>query len=196
MAGIAVNVKENTLYVKETSQALFMGTGSLANFPGLLRKVLELGAWREFLHPNGETITHERFADFVEAKSPRGLGSTVEQVKSLVADDNDLTVLLREALVGKPHVKNGDSDNITITDGRGTSKSYTLDRLTREAPELREKVDAGELSASAAAVLAGFQPKRFTVVATTPQSIAKTLRKQLPNDVLAALIEELRGTDQ
>lgn len=192
------------MYVTSASQALDHGTGYLSNFPGLLRKIIELDAWRRFLHPNGEIIEHARFSEFLTAKAPRGLGSTVEQVKSLVADDNDLTILLREALKGGDQGKRTDlardttSDNNIMGSGsvQGTSKAYTLDRLTREAPELREKVDAGELSASAAAVLAGFQPKRFTVVATTPQSIAKTLRKQLSDDVLEALIAELKGNEQ
>ncbi|MBD8057263.1 hypothetical protein ICV35_26865 [Rhodococcus ruber] len=43
-----------------------------------------------------------------------------------MAEDNDLTILLREALVGKPHVKNGDSDNITITDGRGSVPTWPV----------------------------------------------------------------------
>lgn len=127
-----------------------------------------------------------------------------------MADDNDVTVMLREALKsahgGDRSNPKGKDNNIILANAnesvqdrsatQGTSKAYTLDRLTREAPELREKVDAGELSASAAAVLAGFQPKRFTVVATTPKSIAKTLRKQLPDDVLEALIAELKGNEQ
>jgi hypothetical protein len=48
------------------------------------------------------------------------------------------------------------SDNITLDgDGRGTSKSYTVARLKREAPALFQAVCAGELSANAAAIEAG-----------------------------------------
>lgn len=38
--------------------------------------------------------------------------------------------------------------------GGTEDRSYTLDRLAREAPELRQRVDAGELSANAAAIKA------------------------------------------
>jgi hypothetical protein len=38
------------------------------------------------------------------------------------------------------------------SEGHGTSKSYTLDRLERDYPDLFERVIAGELSANAAAV--------------------------------------------
>jgi hypothetical protein len=52
------------------------------------------------------------------------------------------------------------SDNITLDgDGRGTSKSYTVARLKREAPALFQAVCAGELSANAAAIEAGFRKK-------------------------------------
>jgi hypothetical protein len=40
---------------------------------------------------------------------------------------------------------------------QGTSKSYTLNRLRREHSELFERVVAGELSANAAAIEAGFR---------------------------------------
>jgi len=43
--------------------------------------------------------------------------------------------LRREATVGEKHV-HGDSSIRTITALRGTTKSYTLSRLKREAPQL------------------------------------------------------------
>lgn len=49
-------------------------------------------------------------------------------------------------------------DNITLIQ-RGTDKSYTLARLHRDHPELAERVEAGELSANAAAIEAGFRKK-------------------------------------
>jgi hypothetical protein len=52
-------------------------------------------------------------------------------------------------------------DNITIE--RGTRAAYTLARLDRDAPELAAKVRAGDLSANAAAIEAGFRIKTFTV---------------------------------
>jgi len=51
-----------------------------------------------------------------------------------------------------------DSDNVTIS--RGNTLSYTLDRLSRNHPELYQRVIAGELSSNAAAIKAGFRKKR------------------------------------
>jgi hypothetical protein len=51
------------------------------------------------------------------------------------------------------------SDNITLDDGRGTSRSYVLSRLKKSSPDLFAKVVAGELTANAAAIEAGFKKK-------------------------------------
>jgi hypothetical protein len=63
----------------------------------------------------------------------------------------------RDAVTGAKHVHR-DGDNITIS-GRGTNKAYTVSRLRREAPALYEDVKAGNLTANAAAIQAGFRKK-------------------------------------
>lgn len=78
-----------------------------------------------------------------------------------------------------------------MNDQRGTSRSYSMLRLARDAPELHARVLAGDLSAHAAMVEAGFRPPSFTVRATTPDSIAQTLRRRLPVDILAEVAELL-----
>jgi hypothetical protein len=53
--------------------------------------------------------------------------------------------------VTPPVGTNQHSDNITThDDGRGTSKSYTVSRLRREAPKLYDEVCSGTLSPNAA----------------------------------------------
>ena len=72
----------------------------------------------------------------------------------------------------------------------GTSVSYTMRRLQRQAPELVEKVVAGELSPYAAAVKAGFHERKITVP-PNPQRAARILVKHLPPADVKALIIEL-----
>ena len=75
----------------------------------------------------------------------------------------------------------------------GTSVSYTMRRLQRQAPELVEKVVAGELSPYAAAVKAGFHGRKITVP-PNPQRAARILVKHLtPADVKALIIELSRA---
>ena len=65
---------------------------------------------------------------------------------------------------GKPEgitVDNVNSDSVTRP--TGNSKAATIRRLKKDAPELAEKVLNEEMTANAAAILAGFQKKTVTV---------------------------------
>ncbi|MET0417272.1 MAG: hypothetical protein ABW022_14770 [Actinoplanes sp.] len=75
-----------------------------------------------------------------------------------------------------------------MTEPRGTSRSYMLQRVANVRPDLAARVAAGELSAYAAAVEAGVEKKRFTVLLNTPEDIAMVLRRNLPADTLAEVI--------
>lgn len=70
------------------------------------------------------------------------------------------------------------TDN-NITSGRvtGTSRAYTLDRLSREAPGLYEAVCRKELSANAAAIQAGFRKRPAPF-----EQIKKLLPKLTPDE--------------
>lgn len=72
----------------------------------------------------------------------------------------------------------------------GTSVSYTMRRLQRQAPELVERVVAGEMSPHAAAVAAGFHERKITVP-PNPQRAARILVKHLSAADVKALIIEL-----
>jgi hypothetical protein len=65
------------------------------------------------------------------------------------------TAKLGEHGRGKPI----DNDNIIIKPKQGTSRSYTLDRLKRERPDLFARVKTKEITANAAAIEAGFRKK-------------------------------------
>jgi len=63
----------------------------------------------------------------------RGCGYDPAQIEKLIEHDIETLAMWRDAVTGAKHVHR-DSDNIPITDGRGTSRSYTVSRLRREAP--------------------------------------------------------------
>lgn len=83
----------------------------------------------------------------------------------------------------------------------GNSVGYFLRRLDREGrdnPEIRalhERVLAGELSAHAAAVLAGFIEKAISIPAE-PTAAARRLLRHFQGDRLAQLIHELQVRSQ
>ena len=72
-------------------------------------------------------------------------------------------------------------NNITFMN-RGTGTSYTLRRLARDAPEMLDRIEAGELSVNAAAIQAGIRRK-----ATRLEVLMATWRKATPEDRAAFL---------
>jgi hypothetical protein len=73
-------------------------------------------------------------------------------------------------------------DNITFDSGdRGTSKTYAIRRLRRDRPDLHARVllpkgDPNRLSASAAALAAGWRHPTLIVRADDPEQAARILR--------------------
>lgn len=170
------------------------GSLDLKLVESLLIQVIDSGAWKSFHTPNGNPVTPLTFRDFIAAEPYQGLGATPEKVVALLGDNNDAVVKMRKMLDRKG--ERTDLGNNVTQVGRtaitGNRRDYALDRLTREHPDLRAQVDAGELSAHAAAVQAGFRPRTFTVRADDPEKIAATLRRQLPEDVLELVVKHLR----
>ena len=79
------------------------------------------------------------------------------------------------------------SDNVRPIKRGGNDTSYTLRRLARDAPEMLEKIEAGELSVNAAAIQAGIRkkptPEEICVKAfwkcTDKESMIERLRSEL-----------------
>jgi hypothetical protein len=106
-------------------------------------------------------------ADLSEAPRPpyyEGItGKSWKVLVSLVQEyDPELALMIQSHVhPGKGNYQDSGNNNIMTTSTspatQGTSKSYTLNRLRREHSELFERVVAGELSANAAAIEAGFR---------------------------------------
>jgi hypothetical protein len=192
-----MTLRQRATLVEALSSSLTHGGTALGTVPKALRRLLEEGAWREFVTSRGEHVQHERFADFVTTRPLKGLGSDVDLVRRIVADDTEAFDLLDQALQN-PVGSHRDSDNITISDtagGRGASRQYALRRLRKDSPELHSDVLAGRLSAHAAMVQAGFRPKTLSVPVTRPEAVAKALLKYMSAEDIAKLIAVLLGKD-
>jgi hypothetical protein len=74
---------------------------------------------------------------------------------------------------------------------QGNSVSYAVRRLGKHRPDLLERVRAGELSAHAAMVEAGFIEKSITIP-DEPAAAARRLLRHFQGDRLAHLIRELQ----
>lgn len=89
---------------------------------------------------------NKTFADFITGKPLAGCGWPLDKIEKLIKDDPEVLTLWRQAVTAPAHIHRGDlggSDNITIRPERGTSRAYTLDRLSLEAPDLYQAVCRG-----------------------------------------------------
>lgn len=177
-------------FVDALSSALDRGNHGLENVPGLLKRVLEDGSWREFETARGERVTHDRFDSFVASPPLHGLGASVDLIDRIVGTgDPDLLRLLRDAKKGKPgrprqnQVIGGDSPRIH----GGMDTDQAADRLARDAPGEYESVKRGEKTVHAAAIAAGIRRRRMSVRMDSAESAAETLRKHMPPEQLAVL---------
>lgn len=174
-------LRANWELVRLTETALRHGAEGLESLPEMVKRLLAEEAWRSFEHPNGATVTHERFMDFVSADPPRGLGSSAERLRQLLVKDAEALDLLDRSLQNPTGVHNINARP------RGTSKDQALRRLRKDRTDLHDRVLAGELSPHRAMVEAGFRPPTFTVPADSPERIAATLRRRLDADTLKAV---------
>jgi len=198
------DLKKNDLQVKTLSQVLRDGDGSLKRTPQLIKRILNEGMWMDrIIHATGERQKYEEheFAKFVQDDPPEGLGATVDILKDLCKNDPEALTMLRKATTQEA---GGDRrseeaqiivDNINNGRSAGTSKDYTLDRLSRERPDLYEAVVEGEMSANAAAIKAGFRTKTISVPVMKGgepqiQRAADSLEKHFGDD-FRALVDEL-----
>jgi hypothetical protein len=185
--------KANNVLVETLGTSLRYGGSALSDVPDLLKQLLTEGAWRNFVTRSGEHVTYDRFADFVVTPPLKGLGSDVDLVRRIVANDKETFDLLDQALqnpVGHPPIGNNVPDR-----PEGNSAAKALRRLRKDAPELHSEVLAGRLSAHGAMLKAGFRPKTVTVPVTRPEAVARALLKYMSADDIARLIAALVGPD-
>jgi hypothetical protein len=153
--------------------------------------VIEVKAWESRLH-HGRLYELPSLRDLVTRKPPEGWGQNPDKIEALLKDSPEVLAMWEKEMQLKPGPKpkaegeDSSVNNINRTASKGTSKAYTLSRLKRENAELFQQVVAGELSANAAAVKAGWRKKL-----TPLESILKLLPKLNADDV-AVLIAKIQ----
>lgn len=131
---------------------------ALAGIPDLFKEVIKTKAW-EHWQWIGSEFKAANPVEYFTAHPPKGMGTTLEMVKKLIAGDPEAERLFRKATTGKVGHPISNGNNITnrVT---GTSRAYTLERLKKKRPDLFDRVVAKELSVNAAAILAGWRKKK------------------------------------
>jgi hypothetical protein len=170
----------------------------LKSLPGMVKRVITENMWPErVVRVTGEIATFKTFGEFVTTPPPAGLGTDIETLERLCRDDAEAITLLRQATtrpVGSNQHTTG-SDNVTTqTPDRGNTRAYTLDRLTRERPDLYERVVNKELTANAAAIEAGWR-KRKVQIDPEPQAVVSFILRHFSDEERAYIVRALLGLD-
>lgn len=150
-----------------------------------LGEVLRHGYWRKFIdEPTGQTHTFETFEAFLDwAQFPSD-----ELVAVLRARGEDQLLAQVRAELGGELAENGTNQHSAgFSDTKPSTKpdaTYILARLRRDEPEMAERVMAGEISANAAAIQAGFRKRYIRVPVGDASAAVKKLLTEYTRDEL------------
>src|SRR5260221_14481372 len=159
------------------------GEHGFKTVPGLLKRVIEERAWegRLIVETGEEFDGFKNFEAYVKANPSKGLGTDLDTIKRLVANDEELFQwVLAEERKAHPLGTNQYTEGVNIVNTRkrpqGNSKAYALQKLSDEGEiDLLEQVKGGKLSANEAMKQAGFRRPRIAIYLDDPESAAKTL---------------------
>ncbi|WP_049566912.1 hypothetical protein [Streptomyces sp. SBT349] len=186
------SAKANAVLVEALGSSLRRGGNALQDVPGLLKRILEEEAWKEFVTPRGELVMYAEVEDFVRTSPSRGLGADPDMVRRLIQRDPVTLDLFDRAMQrrpGRPETLSNRQDSAPA----GTTRTAALRRLRKDRPDLHGEVLAGHLSAHAAMVKAGFRRRTVSVPVDKPEAAAKALRRNLSKTDLAELARLLQS---
>lgn len=177
--------------VEAIQSSIIHGKHYLNNMPELIKAALEGAMWRERVIPQtGEVVKFDRFEQFVAAPPLSGLGVDIDMVKRICRDDTEALDLLDQATLHQG-LRSDLHNNVMEVKVQGNSEEYALRRLRKHAPELHQKVIAGEMSPHAAMITAGFRKQTLTIP-VDPQRAARIIARHFPPEQLQHLLMALQ----
>lgn len=174
--------------IKAAQDALMRGDMALTQvLPAAIRTILDEKLWEGRVDSHGNPFSC--FREFAEHPFWEGLNvQPYDRLNDYCKGDTDLIVKIREA--GKR--KRGPKKNPTNNRETGyTTQAATLERLQKEFPKHYERVKAGELSAHAAAIEAGFRKPTRSIPIDSPESAMRALLRVFTKENLKQALEEL-----
>jgi hypothetical protein len=176
--------------VRQLSSQVMRSGHFLSELPKTLRAVLGENIygtpmWRKRVDKDtGEVYNFDKFEEFVETPPTAGIGATIAMLRAICRDDPVAQDLIDQA-VQRPA---GLNQSISSAERKPRDRStQSLRRLRKDHPGLHEKVLAGEMTVTQAAVKAGVYPPRVAISLKSPASAAATIRKKASPDFIAEL---------
>jgi hypothetical protein len=176
---------------QSTLDCLRLGTGSISNFPGLLRKVIETRAW-ECRVTSGKTIRLKNLRELITGEPLAGWGEDVEKIGRVIQGDRELEAMYRQETTNQ---QGAHHNNIMMSDSaiQGTSRPYSITRVQRECDRKTvAAVMSGKMSPHAALVSAGLRKVRQVYFPDDPVKGLAKLRAVVGDEYLAAMFKEFR----
>lgn len=173
---------ENGEKVRELRKML-NGFGDDYPFVGAISDLIDYDRWREFIEPGDRNRkTYQAFTEFCR----KSLQCHPETLMDRVRDSPSLKAKIEELATrppGRPKSEDPPAsgrtdDNITsYSPKKGTSQASGMRRLVKDRPDLAKKVERGELTVHAAALMAGHRKPTVTVRVDTPDEAIRGLLK-------------------
>jgi hypothetical protein len=169
-------LREADAIVDSLGKSMQSGETGLRYVPKLLIRVINEDMWRDrVIVKTGERVGFKTFKEFVEANPLEGLGADLDTLKRLCGGEPAAIDAL-DRVTQRTSADNQPIDNIQELAPTGTSAARALRKLRADAPELHQRVIAGELSPHAAMVEAGFRRKMFQIPSDIDGAIAAIQR--------------------
>jgi len=177
----------NGTIIDSLRDAINSGEVGINHVPGLMKRIIKEGMWKKrYVKQLKETVEFDSFVDFVTTPPFKGLGEDLKLIEALMKTDREALDLWTEVTTGKPggdkksedykiNVSNRNNDKSNGIDRPvGTTKTYALRKLRKDAPEIHQRVIQGDLSPHAGMIEAGFRKKTITIP-IEPSAAAKAL---------------------
>lgn len=168
------------------------GGYGLDSVPGLLKQVVDEDIWRErIVERTGEVARFSTFEEFVTTPPLEGLGTSMKVLRDLCRQRPEALDALDRATQRPSSRPPRTDNNINTSRPVGTAVAQALRRLRKDRPDLHARVLAGELTAHAAMLEAGFRRKTITVP-TDIEGLARALQRHLSPEQRAELARRLK----
>lgn len=144
--------------INELQQAI--GRGGFRLFdaaPDLLREILKDRLWEQ--RKNREGKEFESFEAFATHSLWQGLETNIADLLLFCRDKPEVRAMILNEVGKLQHHGTNQYGGLRNTNSSTDNATYALKRLKRDRPDLAAKVIAGDLSANAAAIQAGFRKK-------------------------------------
>ena len=184
---------------EENQQVYRAASGSANELIPALARIIESGAWREFVHPMDGLKQYDSFSEYCRdflGLDPAAVHAMLDHT-NFEAAAVEVRKMMREDIAPvtqhgtNQHSDGGGSDTTSSEVGRGSN--YLIARLKRDDPDLATEVVEGRMSAHAAAVKAGIKKPTATVPVDSAENAIRALLRRFTKIQLIAALTIMEG---